>query len=172
MSETPRPASAPGPCAELGLGRPDLTPLHRLALGILGCPDLAEEAVQEALIALWRADPRPQRPPAWLARTTVLRALHHLRTASRRTKHECRAAQGCELHLDPARGLEREEVRARVRRALDEIPPEFRVPLELHALEGLDYRSIAERERLPVGTVRSRIHRARKRLCDLLAGAA
>ena len=48
--------------------------------------------------------------------------------------------------------------------ALAKLPETFRTPLLLCDLEGLSYTTIAERQQVPIGTIRSRIHRARERL--------
>ena len=56
-----------------------------------------------------------------------------------------------------------------VRRALDAIPDDVATPLELHVLEGLKYRDIADVLGVPLGTVMSRIHRGRKLLQGALA---
>lgn len=58
------------------------------------------------------------------------------------------------------RGAERE----RLRRALDQLPPEFREVIVLRELEGLSYREIGEVVGVPAGTVMSRLSRARERL--------
>lgn len=147
---------------------PRLRPLRALAEKILGCNDLAEDAVQEALIALWQTKNQPHRPQAWLAQAVVNRSLHHLRTVARRRKHECAAPATCRITQDPARHLEHSELRSRLESAIRALPSEFRQPFELYELEGLDYRQISKRTELPIGTVRSRIFRARRRLRDLL----
>jgi len=147
---------------------PSYGPLLALACRILGCPDLAWDAVQEALIALWQSEPPPARPQAWLAQAVVNRSLHQLRTLSRRRDHECRAAAACHLTADPARTLEATELSGLLRRAIEALPPEFREAFVLRELGELDYAEIARIARVPVGTVRSRIHRARCRLRQLL----
>ena len=53
-----------------------------------------------------------------------------------------------------------------IERALAELPADFRAPLELREIDGLEYEQIAERLDLPIGTVRSRISRARARLVE------
>ena len=161
---TPAPASA----HELRLP-PNPAPLLAVARRILGCGDLAWDAVQEAMIALWQEDPPPPDPRSWLTGAVVNRSLHHLRTLGRRRTHECRAARSCEWSVDPGRRLERGELRERLNAALSELAPEFWQALLLHELAELDYVEIARLAQVPVGTVRSRIHRAKRRLRELLA---
>jgi RNA polymerase sigma-70 factor (ECF subfamily) len=55
---------------------------------------------------------------------------------------------------------------------IKDLPPEFRVPLVLHEIEGLAYEEIAKIERVPVGTIRSRLSRARQRLKEALRAGA
>jgi RNA polymerase sigma-70 factor (ECF subfamily) len=61
-----------------------------------------------------------------------------------------------------------------LRKALDRLPAEFREVLVLRELEGLSYKQLARIMEIPMGTVMSRLARARKRLLDILkeAGAA
>jgi RNA polymerase sigma factor (sigma-70 family) len=61
------------------------------------------------------------------------------------------------------------ENREMLRRALEELPPEFRETLVLRELEGLSYKEIAAVTGVPVGTVMSRLARARERLQECLA---
>lgn len=70
---------------------------------------------------------------------------------------------------DPARGLEREELRGLIDDAVAELSPEHRAVFVLHAVEGLTYQEIADTVGVPIGTVMSRLHYARKRLQGLLA---
>ncbi|MBI2553438.1 MAG: sigma-70 family RNA polymerase sigma factor [Candidatus Rokubacteria bacterium] len=62
----------------------------------------------------------------------------------------------------------RQEERALIRRALDSLPLNYRTIIMLSDIEGLTYREIAEVLRIPMGTVMSRLHNARKRLKALL----
>ncbi len=66
-------------------------------------------------------------------------------------------------------GFERSEDRSAIDAALEKIPPEFRSPVVLRDLCGLDYAEIAEVLKIPPGTVRSRIARGRAALAPLLA---
>lgn len=65
-------------------------------------------------------------------------------------------------------GIERRELRLRVRAAIDRLPRRFRTVLALRELEGMAYNEIAEVLGLSLGTVESRLFRARKRLRTLL----
>jgi RNA polymerase sigma-70 factor (ECF subfamily) len=69
----------------------------------------------------------------------------------------------------PEGPLEVRETQAAVRQALGELPEEFRTALVLKELEGLKYEEIAELQNCPIGTVRSRIFRAREDLRQRLA---
>ena len=60
----------------------------------------------------------------------------------------------------------------RLRRSIDDLPAEFREVFVLRELEGLSYKQISRVAGLPVGTVMSRLSRARRRLQDLLSAAA
>jgi RNA polymerase sigma factor (sigma-70 family) len=57
-----------------------------------------------------------------------------------------------------------------LRQALEELPPEFREVMVLRELEGLAYKEIADIAQIPIGTVMSRLARARKRLQERLGG--
>jgi RNA polymerase sigma-70 factor, ECF subfamily len=65
---------------------------------------------------------------------------------------------------DPEAVLLRGDARNTVRRALEQLPPEFREVIVLRELEGLSYREIGEIAGVPVGTVMSRLSRGRERL--------
>ena len=56
----------------------------------------------------------------------------------------------------------------RLVRALDALPAEYQIVLMLWAIDGLAYKEIAEAVGIPIGTVMSRLHRARQRLSDQL----
>lgn len=65
---------------------------------------------------------------------------------------------------DPIRDLEREEAKRLLRAALQELPEEFREVIVLRELEDLSYQDIARIAKIPLGTVMSRLSRARKLL--------
>jgi RNA polymerase sigma-70 factor (ECF subfamily) len=74
--------------------------------------------------------------------------------------------------LDPEQRLVQQDTVARVRSALEQLPPEFREALVLRDIEGLSYKEIAEVLQVPMGTVMSRISRGRERLLAALTPAA
>ncbi|MGE0144185.1 MAG: RNA polymerase sigma factor [Planctomycetota bacterium] len=138
--------------------------LHRIARRVLGCDHLADDAVQETLIALWREGDRPAHLAAWLATAVLHRSLHLRRTLSRRAKHEHAAASRCSLHGDcdnPLHLAVAHELAADIDHACRCLPSEQRLAFTLANESGLDYRAISDRLGVPVGTVHSRIARAR-----------
>lgn len=70
---------------------------------------------------------------------------------------------------EPSAPLESSEDQQLVRDALNDLPPEFRDPLILKEVEGLRYEEISAVLEIPLGTVRSRIHRARQELREKLS---
>ena len=63
-----------------------------VARRLLGCTDLAWDAVQETLMALWLESEPPESLRGWLLRTVKNRSLHHLRSGRRRQYHEIACA--------------------------------------------------------------------------------
>jgi RNA polymerase sigma-70 factor (ECF subfamily) len=144
---------------------------HAVARRLLGCDHLAADAVQEALIALWRQPVAPADVRGWLLRAVVHRARHLRRTLLRRRRHEHTGSQHCALHAgcdNPLHVAMAHELGGLMTAALDLLPAEQRRVLELFEHAGLDYADIAERLDLPVGTVRSRLARARAAVRDVL----
>ncbi len=146
---------------------PHLAVLHAVARGIVSSPDLACDAVQEASLALWMQEVEPFDLRGWLVRTTVHKCLHVLRREDRRGRHEERAgverAEACPL-CDPGLPAEELELRARLDAAIAELSDELRTTFLLRAESGLEYQEIADALSIPIGTVRSRLKRARATL--------
>lgn len=140
-----------------------------IARGILRCQDLARDAVQETLIQLWGREEVPHDLDGWLRRMVALRALQLRRSLQRRRRNELDAEPHHGEHetcTDPLHQLLHEERGEEVRKALLELPEPLRDVVVLREWEGLDYVSIADTVRVPVGTVRSRLSRARRALAD------
>jgi RNA polymerase sigma-70 factor (ECF subfamily) len=129
----------------------------------------AEDLVQEALLRAFRAFAgfRGADGRAWLL-TIVRNACY---TWLRRNRQqELTTEFDEEVHtlegdvLNPERLVLREGDNARVRQALEALPAEFREVLVLREIEGLSYKEISTVVDIPVGTVMSRLARARGRL--------
>lgn len=143
--------------------RPHLPALRATARRILGDDDAAADAVQEALIALWNARTVPEHLRRWLIRTVVHRSLHVRRSQVRRRHWEEQSAVvnlSCVM-CDLEREFEVRELLDCLEHALKALPPAHREVLVLRDLEGLEYQEISELLGIPVGTVRSRLNRAR-----------
>jgi RNA polymerase sigma-70 factor (ECF subfamily) len=135
----------------------------RAARAILGSDDLAWDAVQEALLRVWRLGERAPGPA--LRRLATLSALHLSRCQRRRRFHEERAPAGeiC-CAQDPLVDLASSAQRQALRAALARITRAQREVFELYEFHGRDYRQIADALAVPIGTVRSRLARARREL--------
>jgi RNA polymerase sigma-70 factor (ECF subfamily) len=142
--------------------------LINLAAAICRDRHQAEEIVQEAFVRLWQRPPDAGEAvyPTWLRRVTVNLAINALH----RTKRPGPIAEGAgpEVHDSPARRAESEESVARVRAALDRLDESKRAILVLRAWEQLSYEEIAGHLDVPVGTVMSRLNRARTALMEEL----
>lgn len=102
----------------------------------------------------------------------VLRSRQLRRSLRRRKHHEHVATQNCELHDgcdNPLHVAMAHEVGERLRAAMDTLPTPQRQAYELYERTGLDYAGVAEKLRLPIGTVRSRLHRARATIAAALS---
>jgi RNA polymerase sigma-70 factor (ECF subfamily) len=152
--------------------------LHRLALRLVRRPDQADDLVQETMLRAYRSRDRFEDGTsirAWLA--TILRRLFlttAYRDQRRRTSTDTdlgdpirllsSSGEVPDLPTDAAYDRALDHVDDRVRRAFVRMPDAYRTPFVLFALDGLTYAEIAMRLRVPIGTVMSRIHRARQRL--------
>jgi RNA polymerase sigma-70 factor (ECF subfamily) len=155
-----------------------LDALYGLALRLSGGDEpRAEDLVQEALLKAYRAwDSFEQGTNcrAWLM--TILRNTfinQFRRQKSRPTDVEFeqvaeRPHSPALFEADPEGRLFERIIDAEVIAAIDELPEEFRVAVVLADIEGLSYQEVSELMGIPVGTVKSRLFRARKRLQERL----
>jgi len=149
-----------------------LQPVVRLAGRFLGCDHLAQDAVQEALLSLSQQSPMPDRPIAWLMQAVVHRCRHLRRSLLRRRHHERAAAERCERHCDcdnPLHVAVAHDIGQMLTAARAALPCDQRVALDLYEHDGLSYLEIAHELGVPIGTVRSRLARARESLEAALA---
>lgn len=134
----------------------------------------AMDIAQEAFIKAYRALPRFRGDSAfytWLYRIAINTAKNHLVSRSRRTPDvdvDVADAEyfdgGDELREleNPENSLFRDELALVVKKALDQLPQDLRSALTLREFDGMSYEDIALVMDCPVGTVRSRIFRARE----------
>ncbi len=150
---------------------------NALALRVLRQPFLAEEAVQDAFLAVWSNaaayDPRRGSVRAWLMGMVHNRAVDLVRREeSQRRRAEATVSVGEPAVEDPAEDVVRQvgsrEEGVRVRSALEELPTDQRRVIELMYFDGLSQSRIAERLSLPLGTVKSRSLLGMRRLRDRL----
>lgn len=139
-------------------------------VGEADAPDVA----QESFIKAWRALPGFRGQSAfytWLYRIGINTAKNHLVARGRRPSGQDIDVEDAEQygHTDqmsdvatPEALLLSDEIRRKVAEAIAALPPDLRQAITLRELEGLSYEDIAEAMNCPIGTVRSRIFRARE----------
>ena len=139
-----------------------------VAYRALGDRGLAEEAVQQTFLQAWRAASRfdPQRDPApWLYAIARRVAVDLFR---RERRHQSADAEDQEVAVLP-QSFEGTWEAWEVRSALDQVPTEEKEVLHATHFLGFTHEETAERLGIPVGTVKSRSHRAHRRLAGLLS---
>lgn len=141
----------------------------------------APDVAQEALIKAWRALHGFRGQSAfytWLYRIAINTAKNHLVSRNRRPALQDIDVQDAELyghtehmsdHETPESQVLTEEIRQEVAQAIAALPPDLRRAITLRELDGLSYEEIAEVMECPIGTVRSRIFRARAAVDQVLA---
>jgi RNA polymerase sigma-70 factor (ECF subfamily) len=142
--------------------------LRAFAISLTGNRDRADDLVQDTLMRAWANSDRFRRDTnleAWLF--TILRNLFH--SEYRKRKREVEDADGSyagRLKVQPEQGarLDFEDFRT----ALTKVPPDQREALLLVGAQGMSYEEAAQVTGVPVGTVKSRVNRARNRLAELL----
>lgn len=153
---------------------------YYVALGLVGSHDDALDLSQEAFARAYRARSTidPERPFfPWLHQIIRRLCFNHTRdTSSHRKKLEGAGAWLVDTTMgrgpdNPARALERAELRDQVALAIDQLKPHEREVLVLREFEGLRYREIAETVDIPIGTVMSRLYAARRSLARELVEA-
>ena len=131
------------------------------------------DVTQEAFIKAYRALPNFRGESAfytWLYRIAINTAKNYLVAQGRRppgTDVDAETAEQLDVgsrlkeHATPEQHLLTDELAEVVKKAMDDLPEDLRIAITLRELEGLSYEEIAKAMDCPVGTVRSRIFRAR-----------
>lgn len=146
-------------------------PAYGLALRVLRDEALAEDAVQEAFLGVWRTAARfvPERGTA----STWILTLVHRRAVDVVRREQRRRAEPLEAAPEPGTGSVDDEAwlrlqRERVQQALRQLPDQQREALELAYYGGFTQSELAERLGLPLGTIKSRVFTGLARLRELL----
>ena len=154
--------------------------VYNLALRMMGNAQDAEDMAQEAFLKAYNSLPGfrgDSKFSVWLYRIVSNVCLDQLRKKSKRptVSLSMEDEDGEETQLDlpdtaqsPEELLEKKLTREAVRRGLAQLPEDARQILLLREIQGLSYEEIGEALGLEAGTVKSRIFRARKRLCAFL----
>jgi len=151
--------------------------LYNAVVHTVGCADEARDIVQEAFFSAFRKLASFQRTASfytWLFRIAFNASISHRRRRrpaltvdALKDEHDREPVD----HREPPESrMERAERVLQVQTALGKLSEEHRAILVLREMEQMDYEAIAETLELPVGTVRSRLHRARSQLKEILEG--
>ncbi|MDP3483598.1 MAG: RNA polymerase sigma factor RpoE [Sulfuricella sp.] len=155
--------------------------LGRLLSRFIRNPTEVEDVVQEAFIKAYRALPSFRGESAfytWLYRIGINAAKNYLVSEGRRppttTEFDSEEAEGFEdaeqlRNINtPENELMSKQVAETVNKAMDSLPEELKTAITLREIEGLSYEEIATMMNCPIGTVRSRIFRARETIAEKL----
>jgi RNA polymerase sigma-70 factor (ECF subfamily) len=152
----------------------DCGPLaFRVARGVLRNTADAEDVAQDALLRAYRKSKElrdPARFRAWVVKISFRLALDRWRSKRRREQRE--TSWSTPIHSGVSYSVEEiaasREFQGRLERALDDLPDKFRLVLILSAIEGHTLEEIARLVDIPIGTVKSRLFFARKKLAEKL----
>ncbi len=149
--------------------------VYALALRMCGNPADAQEAAQEALLSAWQSLPFFRGEASfstWLYRLTSNASVDLLR---REKRQRAVSLDDGEMSLNipddrltPHEEAEQSELREAIRSGLKTLPDDYRAVLVLRELHQLSYQEISSALDVDLGTVKSRINRGRKRLCEFL----
>jgi len=146
--------------------------VYAVAHHVLGRRDLAEDAVQQTFVRAWQAADRidiDRDPAPWLATIAKHVAIDIARYEARRRVSplaDVDRHDGVTVSVPPDLGVV--DSVWRVRRAIDALPPELTDIVRMQHLNGMTHGEIAEKLGVPLGTVKSRSHRAHRMLASEL----
>jgi RNA polymerase sigma-70 factor (ECF subfamily) len=155
--------------------------LARLLSRFIRDPAEVEDVTQEAFIKAYRALPAFRGDSAfytWLYRIGINTAKNYLMAMGRRaptsTEVEAEEAEGFDEGEQlrdintPESVLLSNEIAATVNSTIEQLPEELRTAIQMREIEGMSYEDIARAMNCPIGTVRSRIFRAREAIAEQL----
>ncbi|WP_373371223.1 RNA polymerase sigma factor [Stigmatella ashevillensis] len=154
--------------------------VYDFCVRMLGDREEAHDLVQEIFVSVhqnlrkFREDAKLS---TWLFRISKNQCLNRLKYLNRRGRGrsaeyvdvgEKELSGVLEAPPTPDAMLDAARERARVQRAISQLEPDARMLVALREIEGLSYEEIVDITELPEGTVKSRLHRAREKLADIL----
>lgn len=146
--------------------------VFQIALSVVGNRADAEEVAQDAYLQAYRRLSNlrdPEKFRAWVSRIAFRLALNRQRAHRRRLARDT-AWQGARPEVvDGDRHAAGRAFLERVRAEMDRLPEKLRCVLLLSTVEGMEASEVAAVLEIPVGTVRSRLHLARKRLLEVMS---
>jgi RNA polymerase sigma-70 factor (ECF subfamily) len=149
--------------------------VYAVARHVLGAHELAEEATQQTFVRAWQAADRvdiDRDPAPWLATIAKRVAIDIHRREARRPALPTADIVSMADHGQPLMmqvpDTDSLDAVWQVRNAIDELPADEAFVVRLQHLHGMTHTEIAEELGIPLGTVKSRSHRAHRRLTDLL----
>jgi RNA polymerase sigma-70 factor (ECF subfamily) len=154
--------------------------VYTLAYRLMGESHSAGDAAQDAFIAAYRRleTYRGGNFRAWLLRITANQCYDALRRYKRQPNVSLEDVGGEEDEYSllgsgetPEQAAERGELRRAVQNCISALAPDQRLVLVLSDVEGFDYQAIADQAQIALGTVKSRLSRARAAIRDCLRGA-
>ena len=153
---------------------PHLDAAYNLARFLMRNDQDAEDVVQEASLRAFRffENFRGENSRAWflqIVRNTSFTALKKNRSNEMNVVFDEELHGGPAPLMDAGVALDRAQDRQTVRAAIEQLPPEFREAITLRELEGASYKEIADIVGVPIGTVMSRLARARRQLQMILS---
>jgi RNA polymerase sigma-70 factor (ECF subfamily) len=146
--------------------------VYSIAHRVLGRHELAEDAVQQTFVKAWEASDRidvDRDPTAWFATIAKRVAIDMYRRESRRQADALPTVATDDraiVTLPP--DMASLDAAWRVRQALDALPADEATVVRLQHLDGMTHAQVADKLGIPVGTVKSRSHRAHQKLAELL----
>ena len=152
---------------------PHFDTAYNLARFLMRNDQDAEDVVQEAALRAFRffESFRGENSRAWflrIVRNTAFTALKRNRMDEETVEFDEELHGGQIPALDGGMELDRAQDRQTVRAAIEQLPAEFREAITLRELEGMSYKEIADVAGVPIGTIMSRLARARRQLQLLL----
>lgn len=146
--------------------------IFQIAYSVLADVAEAEDIAQEALLRAYQRYARlrdPSKFRAWVGRIAFRLALNRRRGHRRQLARDTAwHSERSEAVADGASDATERIFLNQLRAAIERLPEKLHAVLLLSAIEGMDAREVADVLRIPVGTVRSRLHLARKRLLEVM----